>query len=53
MKVRMIFGTLIDQGEDKPLKDLPVDTEHDLPNEVAKQLIEQGRAEPLTPVKDK
>jgi hypothetical protein len=51
MKVRMIFGTYIDPGDDKPLKDLPVDSEQDLPDAVAKDLIDQGRAEPLMPAK--
>lgn len=53
MKVRMIFGTYIDPGDDKPLKELLVDTEQDLPDAVANDLIVQGRCEPLTPVKDK
>jgi len=51
MKVRMIFGTFIDPGDDKPMKDLPVDTEQDLPAEIAKALVAQGRAEPVVPAK--
>ena len=50
MKVRMIFGTYLEQPDDKPVKDLPVDTEQDLAEAVAKSLIEQGRAEAV-PVK--
>lgn len=53
MKVRMIFGTFIPQAEDKPDRELPVGSEHDLPDEIAAALIEQGRAESLEPAKPK
>lgn len=45
MKVRMIFGTLID-GEDKQV-DLPCDSTQDLPKAVAEKLIKDGRAEAI------
>ena len=51
MKVRMIFGTFLPQPDDKPVKDLPVDSGQDLDDETAKSLIASGRAEPLVPAK--
>lgn len=51
MKIRMLFGTFIPQPEDRPDLELPVESVQDLPKEVAQDLIEQGRAELIAPVK--
>lgn len=45
MKVRMIFGTIVEQGGQRT--DLRTDSEHDLPSILAADLISQGRAEAL------
>jgi|GEM_PF-7094769 len=50
MKVRMIFGTYLPQSDDRPDKELPVDTIQDLDDATAKALVDAGRAEPTEPV---
>jgi hypothetical protein len=47
MRVRMIFGTTLEV--DGKRKDLARDTEQDLDNAKALELIEEGRCEPVDP----
>ena len=47
MKVRMLFGTIIDLAGVRT--ELGNGSEHDLPTSLAAELIEQGRAEALEP----
>ena len=45
-KIRMIFGTIIEDGEGK--RELACGEEFDLPKRIAQGLIDEGRAELAT-----
>ena len=53
MKIRMLFGTYHNPGEDRPRVDLEVGSIQDLPEATAAALIAEGRAEATEPVPSK